>query len=246
VNKVVLVTGGRRSTGKAIADRFSSEGWDVYSVGHSNLEHNYVVDFALDDWEDIASCVDACLDERGRIDAIVNCSGVTKIQWIEALEPEDWCDVMRVNVTAPFAIIQRLLQLVQGGLIDNEVRVVNIISMAHKYALRASTPYNASKAAMVAVTKQIAREVADRYPNVLVFGLSPGGIEGSDMVEKVVIPAMVKVRSFTEEGARKYNVQSPLGRNCTMDEVSEVAYWLATNAPSYLTGTNVDFMGAGQ
>jgi 3-oxoacyl-[acyl-carrier protein] reductase len=228
----ILVTGASRGIGAATYALLKSNGHEV--VGHSSRGSDELVAGELMDPQAPARIWAEALDRLGgRIDVLVNNAGI-----YEAVAPDSseadwqsaWDRTLRINLNAP-ADLCRLAVLHfrergRGG------RIVNIASRA---AWRGDSPqhwnYAASKAALVALTKTIARAYAAE--GILAFAVSPG-FTVSEMTEEYL----------TGRGGAQILADIPLGRVATTDEVAETIRWLAIDAPASATGTNIDVNGA--
>ena len=228
----ILVTGASRGIGAATLELLQSTGHQV--VGHSSRGGGDLVAGDLMDpeaprkiWEDALDRLD------GRIDVLVNNAGIYEAIAEDASDADwrlAWFTMLRVNLTA-HADLARLAVLHyrdrgEGG------RIVNVASRA---AWRGDSAhhwhYAASKGAIVAMTKTIARGYAAE--GIYAFAVSPG-FTVSEMTEDYL----------AGRGGSKIVADIPLGRVATTDEVAETIRWLAIDAPPSATGTNIDVNGA--
>jgi NAD(P)-dependent dehydrogenase (short-subunit alcohol dehydrogenase family) len=228
----ILVTGASRGIGAATYDLLKSRGNDV--VGHSTRGGGGLIAGDLTDPGAPRKIWDEALGRLGgRIDALVNNAGIYEAiaedrpdsDWHKA-----WDRMFRINVQAP-ADLARLAVLHfrergSGG------RIVNVASRA---GWRGDSPqhwhYAASKGAILAMTKTIARGYAAE--GILAFAVSPG-FTVSEMTEEYL----------AGRGGAQIVADIPLGRVATTDEVAETVRWLATEAPASATGANIDVNGA--
>lgn len=228
----ILVTGASRGIGAATYELFNSEGHKV--VGHSSRGGGDLIAGDLMDPEVPRTIWGQALDRLGgRVDVLVNNAGIYEA--IDEDSPDSrwqaaWDRMMRINLNAA-ADLARLAVLHfrergEGG------RIVNVASRA---AWRGDSPkhwhYAASKGAIVAMTKTIARAYAAE--GILAFAVSPG-FTVSEMTEEYL----------AGRGGAAIVADIPLGRVATTSEVAETIRWLATQAPPSATGTNVDVNGA--
>jgi NAD(P)-dependent dehydrogenase (short-subunit alcohol dehydrogenase family) len=177
-----------------------------------------------------------------RPDVLVNNAGITRLRFNEDLPQESWDEVMAVNLRAPWLLSQAMLKI--HGKAAKDITIINVASMGYKCALRCSAAYNASKAGLVALTRQMAREAADRYPGFVFYAVSPNSVGDTGMLEECR-RALVDIRGMSEEQSHKYLVASPLGRLERPDEVASTVRYLVMERPVYLTGTNIEHTGAG-
>ncbi len=225
----ILLTGGNRSTGKCVADHLRrGRRNEVVTLSDSN---DADVEMDLRDMtEDRAAMA---ILKTGP-DALINLAGITRLDTIQDLTQLDWNEVLRVNLTAPWLLSQAFVRYSQVGGI-----IVNVISMAHRTPLRHSAAYNASKAGLVGLTKQMAKELGDGWK---IVGVCPNTIEGSDMVVDI-LRDMQRIRGMTAEEADKYNSEAgPLMRRQPMEEVAQMVA-MALDVPQFMTGSLLEAPG---
>lgn len=227
----ILITGSSRGIGAAAHDLLKSTGHDV--VGHSTRGGGELIAGDLTDPDAPRAIWDAALDRLGgRIDVLVNNAGI--YEGVEADAPDSkwqaaWRRTLRINLEAP-ADLSRLavahFREIGGG------RIVNIASRA---GWRGDSPqhwhYAASKAAIIGMTKTIARAYASE--GILAFAVAPG-FTVSEMTEEYL----------QGRGGAAIVADIPLGRVASTSEVAEVIRWLATEAPASSTGGTIDVNGA--
>ena len=227
----ILVTGASRGIGAATYDLLKSRGHAV--VGHSSRGSEELIAGDLTDPAAPRKIWDSALDRLGgRIDALVNNAGIYEAIGEDTSDSEwhaAWDRMFRINLYASADLARLAVQHFRdrgGG------RIVNVASRA---AWRGDSPhhwhYAASKSAILAMTKSIARGYASE--GVLAFAVSPG-FTVSEMTEEYL----------AGRGGDKIVADIPLGRVATTDEVAETIRWLATEAPASATGTNIDVNGA--
>lgn len=228
----ILVTGASRGIGAATFEFLKSRGHEV--VGHSSRGSDDLIAAELTDPKAPRRLWDEALDRLGgRIDVLVNNAGI--YEGIADDSSDDdwhaaWDRTMRINLNAAADLcrlaVQHFRERGGGG------RIVNVASRA---AWRGDSPahwhYAASKGAMIAMTKSIARAYAAE--NILAFAVSPG-FTVSEMTADYL----------AGRGGENILAEIPLGRVASTDEVAETIRWLATEAPPSATGTNVDVNGA--
>jgi 3-oxoacyl-[acyl-carrier protein] reductase len=228
----ILITGASRGIGAAAYALLKKHGHRV--VGHSSKGSDELVAGDLTDptvprkiWETALAELD------GQIDVLVNNAGIYEGVADNAADDEwhrAWNRTMSVNLQAAadlskFAVSHFLDSGIPG-------RIVNIASRA---AFRGDSPqhwhYAASKGAMVAMTRTIARGYASE--GILCFGIAPG-FTVSEMTAEYL----------QGRGGAQIVADIPLGRVASTDEVAEVIRWLATEAPASATGSVIDVNGA--
>jgi 3-oxoacyl-[acyl-carrier protein] reductase len=228
----ILITGASRGIGAATYELLKSRDHKV--VGHSSRGSDRLVAGDLMDPASPRDVWDTALDELGgRIDVLVNNAGIYEAVADNATDDEwhaAWERTLRINLQSAADLsrlaVSHFLDRGGGG------RVVNVASRA---AWRGDSPqhwhYAASKGAIVAMTKTIARAYAAE--GILAFAVSPG-FTVSEMTEEYL----------AGRGGAAIVAEIPLGRVASTDEVAETIRWLATEAPPSATGTNIDVNGA--
>ena len=227
----ILVTGASRGIGAATCELLKSRGHQV--AGHSSRGSAELIAGDLTDEAAPRAVWDAALERLGgRVDVLVNNAGIYEAVADDVSDQEwsaAWARTMQVNLQSA-ADLSRLAILhfrEHGG-----GRIVNVASRA---AWRGDSPrhwhYAASKGAMIAMTKSIARGYA--ADKILAFAVSPG-FTVSEMTEEYL----------AGRGGAQILAEIPLGRVASTAEIAETIRWLATEAPPSATGTNVDVNGA--
>jgi 3-oxoacyl-[acyl-carrier protein] reductase len=219
----ILLTGGTRGIGAAIAARLSDH--NVFATGSADG------DFA--DPATPARLWATALDRfGGRIDALINNAGVFEANPLDAHDGDwsaGWARTMQINLTASAELCRFAVQhfLDNGG-----GRIVNIASRAaHRGDSPAHWHYAASKGGMVAMTKTIARAYAAQ--GIYAFAICPG-FTMTGMAEDYL----------ASRGGDKLLADIPLGKVADPEEVAEVAAFCAISAPPSMTGAVLDINGA--
>ncbi len=234
--KSVLVTGGSRGIGRAMALKFAEYGANVCINYLSNDEKaEAVVDelkkcnvSAFSQKGSAASLpfvkemIAKVKSEFGGIDVLVNNAGITKDGFLMTMKEEQWDTVVDTNLKSVFNCCKMAIPC----MINNKAgKIINISSVSGLYGTVSQTNYSATKAAIIGLTKSLAREVA-RY-NIQVNAVAPGFIE-TDMVSS--IPAHIK---------DEYIKRIPTKRWGKAEEVAEVVAFLASSAGDYITGQTI-------
>jgi 3-oxoacyl-[acyl-carrier protein] reductase len=229
--KVVLVTGGSRGIGAAIAKRFASVGGRV-AIGcrSENSAKAVLDDIAAARTEGVAVAGDvaspaaarevvaqvvACF---GHIDVLVNCAGVSEHRSFEMSDPDFFHRIFDTNVLGTVSVIQAALPhlTAPGG------RIINFSSGLATRPIPKSSIYAASKAAVAALSHALAKEFGPR--GITVNTIAPGVIE-TDMTAKTLVERGSSILAMT-----------PLGRIGQPDDISGVALFLASPDAGWLTG----------
>jgi NAD(P)-dependent dehydrogenase (short-subunit alcohol dehydrogenase family) len=223
--KVALVTGAASGIGLACARRFGDEGAKVVGV---DLQPGPDGDVRLADVADessIREAVDAVVRDHGRLDVVLNAAGVAGGGPIHLLDASEWQRVIRVNLTGTFLVCKHALtHMVE----QKSGSLVNISSIEGVEGTEGGSSYNASKGAVVLLTKNLAID----YGRVGVRAncICPGFIEGTTMFESVMsLEGMAQVRE-------RYRESHMLGRFGRPDEIASAAAFLASDDASFVTG----------
>jgi 3-oxoacyl-[acyl-carrier protein] reductase len=241
--KVALVTGGSRGIGAAICEGLAAEGARVavnYAQSADKAQavaarltavHRVTaiaVHGDLASQQQIQAMFDAVERELGPVDVLVNNAAYCPSGPIESYTVEQWEKTFRINVTGAFVCSQEHVRRLRAR--SSRGKIVNIASQA---AFLGSTsghlPYDASKGAMVSMTRSIAREVARDGINV-----------------NAVAPGMVRTEMVAAVLSKKmefYLSRIPLGRIAEPADVANAVCFLASEAASYITGATLDLTG---
>ncbi|UUZ66996.1 SDR family oxidoreductase [Polaromonas sp. P2-4] len=232
-----VITGGATGLGFAIARRLLVSGatvtlWDLDRQALRRAAGELgagVQTVAVDVCEhaDVVRAVQQTVVHAPVIDVLVNCAGITGPNvklW--DYPPEQWQRVMQVNLTGLFFCCREVVPLMRER---NYGRIVNIASVAGKEGNPNASAYSASKAAVIALTKSLGKELAD-----------------TGVLVNCVTPAAVKTAIFeqmTPEHIAFMLSKIPMGRFGTPEEVAAMVGWLCTEECSFTTGAVFDLSG---
>jgi NAD(P)-dependent dehydrogenase (short-subunit alcohol dehydrogenase family) len=227
--KVALVTGGSSGIGLAAAERLLREGARVATADLQADGPSGALALAADvsDSEQVQAAVARTEQDLGPIDVLV-CSAGIPGRSLRTLEVEDaeWRRVLAVNTDGVFFCNRAVL----GGMVERGYgRIVNLASIAGKEGNPMAAAYSASKAAVIGLTKAIAKDVAQT--GVLVNCVAPAVID---------TPIL---DGITEEHVGYMVERIPMGRIGTVDEVAALVCWLASDECSFSTGATFDISG---
>ena len=247
VDRVAIVTGGRRGIGKAIALAFAGAGADVavcdYVVEDGELDavageieglgrRSLAVKADISRKTDVDNMVQQVTDKFGRIDILVNNAGVSAKGSLIELREEDWDRVMNTNLKGYFlccqAVGRRMVEQKKGNIINiASVVGISIMSAAKRRAsILDKSPeacvYSISKAGVIMLTKRLAWELASL--NIRVNAIAPGQVM-TEMNAAWGNPELEIERSATV----------PIGRLAKPDDIANTAVFLASDASSYIT-----------
>lgn len=226
--RTILVTGGTRGIGAAIARHFASSGADVIATGTGptkSEESDGDIRYMTVDFAEPAS-LDAFLGQIARLprlDVCVNNAGINIIKPFPAVTSEDFDRLSAINFRAPFLVAQaaaRVMQKAGQGWIINIASIWGVITKAGR------SSYTAAKTGLVGMTRGLAIDLAP--DGILVNSVSPGFVL-TDLTRQ----------SLSENEREELGAQVPLGRMASPDEIARVVAFLASPENTYLTGQNI-------
>jgi 2-dehydro-3-deoxy-L-rhamnonate dehydrogenase (NAD+) len=225
--RVALVTGGASGIGAATAERLSTGGAEVAVFDRDPVDDYLSLTGDIASSADVGAAVERVERELGRIDVLVNSAGIPgeSIRTIEVSD-EEWQRVLAINANGSFFMCRAVLP----GMVERGYgRIVLVASIAGKEGNPMAAAYSASKAAVIAMTKAIGKDVAGT--GVLVNCIAPAVIETPilDGLSQHHIDYMVE--------------RIPLGRMGKAEEVAALACFLASEDLSFSTGAAYDISG---
>lgn len=237
--RFAVVTGGAQGIGRAVAERFLASGaavaiWDrdaalAETAATELASRGRVVAIAADvsRLEAVEAARDRTLAALGRIDLLVNNAGIagpTVRTW--EYPPQAWAEVMAINLNGPFHCCRAI---VPGMIAQNYGRIVNVASIAGKEGNPNASGYSASKAAVIALTKSLGKELATY-----------------DIAVNCITPAAAKTAIFdqiTQEHVDYMLAKIPRGRFVTVEEIAALVAFCASADCSFTTGAVFDISG---
>jgi 3-oxoacyl-[acyl-carrier protein] reductase len=228
MNRSVLVTGGNRGIGRAIAEAFLAEGDQVAVTSRNGEgpEGAFIVACELTDPESVDAAFTAVEEHQGPVEVLVANAGITRDTLIMRMSEDDWSDVIDTNLTGSFRLAKRasmkMLRLRRG-------RIIFVSSVVGLLGSPGQVNYAASKAGLVGLARSLARELGSR--SITANVVAPGFIE-TDMT--AVLP---------EDQQDAYREQIPLKRMGSADEVAHAVLWLAAEQSGYVTGAVIPVDG---
>jgi NAD(P)-dependent dehydrogenase (short-subunit alcohol dehydrogenase family) len=228
--RVVLVTGASRGIGVAICDAFVRDGYAVTGCGRSPRTADVPADVDyrrcdVSDPKQIRSLVEEMVTRHGRIDVLVNNAAVEIEGTVEQTTPEQWDEILTVNVRAPAllaaAAIPHMRQL-GGGVI------LNISSINAYWAEPGLPAYCASKGALTALTRAMAIDHA--RDNVRCLSICPG------YVRTAMLEQFFDAQPDPADARRAGEQMHPLGRFAEPADIADLAVFLAGDRATFLTG----------
>lgn len=238
--KTAVVTGGTRGIGFAVVKKYLENGANVVLTG----SRQETVDKAMESLaeykdrvmgicpdltnaEEIADAFAKVKETYGSLDILVNNAGISARESLYDYRPEDFMNIMNLNVNAIFICSQAAAKIMkeQGGGV-----ILNTSSMVSLYGQPAGVGYPTSKFAVNGLTKSLARELGRDH--IRVNAVAPG-VTRTDMV--AALPA---------EMVERISAPIPLGRIGEPEEVADAFLFLASDMASYVTGTILSVDGA--
>jgi len=241
--QVAIVTGAGRGIGRATALELAQMGADIVvaELDREGAERTAaevkglgrrvsVVRTDVTSRNDLTTMADRARAEFGRIDVLVNNAGIYRAAAPLDVTEEHWDAIMNVNAKAVFFATQAVLPTM---IAQKRGAIVSLASMAGKIGNRNNLPYNASKAAVISMTKSLA--LAHAADGIRVNCVCPGFVE-TDMWTMVAREQSALLNQTPEEFTRKRQESVPLGRMERPEDVAAVIGFLASPRAAYMTG----------
>ena len=227
MSRVVVVTGGAKGIGKAIAERFAAAGHWVEAPGHDELD---VTD---------ERHVGAFFESLGRVDVLVNNAGMASSGAVALTTLRDWRAHLDVNATGAFLCTRAVL----GGMIERgDGRIVTVASVAGLVGARYTAAYTASKHAAVGLMRATAAEVGGT--GVTANAVCPAYVD-TDMTKRSVENIMDKTGRTSAEAQTALEKMTPLGRLLEPGEVAAAVAFLASPEAAAINGQTLVLDGGG-
>ena len=228
MGRSVLVTGGNRGIGRAIAESFRAGGDDVAITYRSGEPPEGFLAVRCD--ITVPEAVDAAFAEieekQGPVEVLVANAGITRDTLLLRMSEDDWSDVIDTNLTGTFRVTKRAAK---GMLRLRRGRIILVSSVVGLLGSAGQVNYAASKAGLVGMARSLARELGSR--SITTNVVAPGFVE-TEMTE--VLP---------DEKKAEYKAQIPLQRYASVDEVAATVQWLASDGAAYITGAVIPVDG---
>ena len=234
-DKVAIITGGAQGFGYSMVERFSKSGakvviWDKDEELLKSLTLPENVNYELVDitsYDSVQKSTITTLDKNNKIDILINIAGIAGPSFKTWEYPIDqWQNVIDIDLTGLFYCCK---SIVPHMIKANYGRIVNIASIAGKEGNPNAMPYSAAKAGVIALTKSLGKELADK--NIAV---------------NCVTPAAAKTRIFDQISQEHIDYmlsKIPRGRFIKVDELASMVSWLVSEENSYTTGAVFDLSG---
>ena len=241
--KVAIVTGAARGIGEGIAIKFAEHGAAIAFtyVSDSSAEKAAALESKLtglgvkvkaykSNAGDFAQCeafVNDVLKEFGKVDVCVNNAGISKDNLLLRMTPEQWNDVIHVNLNSVFYMTKQVIKPMMKA---RSGAIINMSSVIGEMGNAGQSSYAASKAGIIGFTKSVAKELGSR--NIRCNAIAPGFVE-TDMT------------SYLKQGdaGDKYKAGIPLGRFANAEDIANTTLFLASDMGSYITGQTISVCG---
>jgi len=240
MSKVVLITGGSKGIGRAIAKSFAESG-DTVIINYNkssddaealkielSSENNVIAIEKADvsDYIQVKKMIDNIIAKYKRIDVLVNNAGITKDGFLMLMSESDWGDVININLTGVFncskAVTEHMISQRRGV-------IINVSSLSGITGLPGQANYSAAKGGVVAFTRAISKELASF--GIRVNAVAPGVIQTE------------LINSLNEKTKTNFLSNIPLNRFGMPEEVASVVKFLASQDASYITGETICVTG---
>lgn len=238
-NRIAIITGGADGLGKAAANLFAKEGatvviWDMnedkgnqtVSAIHANGGKASFFKVNTASYSEVEKATESTIKEFGKIDILINNAGITRDSTLKKMTPEQWQQVIDVNLTGVFYCAK----CVSNNMVENGYgRIINTSSVVALYGNFGQTNYVATKAGVIGMTKTMARELGRK--GVTVNAVAPGFI-ATDMVKKM-----------PDEVLKAMEAKVPVGRLGLPEEIALAYLFLASDEAAYINGTTLSVDG---
>ena len=228
MGRSVLVTGGNRGIGLAIARSFSEQG-DSVAVTHRGSgapDGLFGVQCDVTDAEAVDRAFTAVEEQQGPVEILVSNAGITRDGLLMRMKEDDFTEVLDANLTAAYRVAKRATAKMVRARTGRMIFVSSVVGLLGSAG---QTNYAASKAGLVGLARSIARELGSR--NITANVVAPGFIE-TDMT--AVLP---------EATQAEYKKAIPLGRMAKPEEVAGAVTWLASDSAGYISGAVIPVDG---
>jgi 3-oxoacyl-[acyl-carrier protein] reductase len=226
--RTVLVTGGNRGIGRAIAEEFVSQGHRVAVTVRSGEGPAGTLSVIADvtDSASLDAAFETIEEKLGPVEVLVANAGITRDMLLLRMTDEDFEDVLNTNLTGAFRVVKRATK---GMMKARFGRVILISSVVGLLGSAGQVNYSAAKSGLVGMARSITRELGSR--GITANVIAPGFIE-TDMTA-----------ALPEEQQEQYKKNIPAGRFATPTEVAKVVSWLASDDSAYISGAVIPVDG---
>ncbi len=230
--KTALITGAGRGIGKTIAEKLAKFGSNIALADMNPVSDDVLKEieengtkclaYKLDvtDFDAVDSVVKKIIDETGGIHILVNNAGITKDNLFMRMKPEQWLQVIDVNLNGVFHVTKSVIRTMVK---QHSGRIINISSVVGFSGNPGQVNYSSTKSGLIGFTKSLSREVGTR--GITVNAVAPGFINTA------------MTQALNESQQQAILSQIPLGRMGEADDIANAVVFLASEEASYITGT---------
>tara|TARA_B100001964_G_C14145950_1_gene559690 strand:- start:250 stop:984 length:735 start_codon:yes stop_codon:yes gene_type:complete len=230
--QTALITGAGRGIGKTIAVKLAESGLDIAIADMTPVSDDVLREieeygtkclaFQLDvtDVESVDSVVKKIIDETGGIHILVNNAGITQDNLFMRMKPEQWSQVIDVNLNGVFHVTKAVIRTMVK---QHSGRIINISSVVGFSGNPGQVNYSSTKSGLIGFTKSLSREVGTR--GITVNAVAPGFINTA------------MTQALNESQQQAILNQIPLGRMGEAEDIANAVAFLASEEASYITGT---------
>ncbi len=240
-NRIAIVTGASRGIGEAIALKLAEHGANIAFTYLSSEEKAIALENKLKGfgvkakayksnagvYAECEALVNDVTKEFGTIDICVNNAGISKDNLLLRLTPEQWDEVMDINLKSVFNMTKQVIRPMMKA---KKGSIINMSSIVGVSGNAGQSSYAASKAGILGFTKSVAKELGSR--NIRCNAIAPGFVE-TDMTHYLK----------DGDGAKKFLENIPLGRFGRTEEIADTTLFLASDMSSYITGQVISACG---
>jgi len=233
--KTVLVTGGARGIGREIVKIFAKNGYNVLVNYNNSSKMAELLCIELQrkgynakcfkadvtNREEVNEMINYCIEEFNSLDVLINNAGVTDTNLFTEITSDKWNEIINTNLNGVFNVTQEALR--KYMLSKKNGTIINISSIDGISGASCEVAYSASKAAVIGITKALAKELA--MCNITVNAIAPGAIS-TDMLEE----------NYTEEDLEIVKDEIPMKRFGKPEEIAELVCFIASDKARYITG----------
>ena len=230
--QTALITGAGRGIGKTIAVKLAESGLDIAIADMNPVSDDVLREieeygikclaFQLDvtDVESVESVVKKIIDETGGIHILVNNAGITQDNLFLRMKPEQWSQVIDVNLNGVFHVTKAVIRTMVK---QHSGKIINISSVVGFSGNPGQVNYSSTKSGLIGFTKSLSREVGTR--GITVNAVAPGFINTA------------MTQALNESQQQAILSQIPLGRMGEAEDIANAVAFLASEEASYITGT---------
>jgi 3-oxoacyl-[acyl-carrier protein] reductase len=228
MTRVVLVTGGNRGIGLSVAKTFAAAGDTVVVTSRSGepIDGLHVVQCDVSDTASVDAAFDKIEAEIGSVEIAVANAGITRDGLIMRMSDDDINDVLNTNLFGAIRVARRASRSMMKA---RKGRLIFVSSVVGLMGSAGQVNYSASKAGLVGAARSLARELGSR--GITANVIAPGFVD-TDMTAEL-----------TDDRRNEILANVPLGRYASPQEIADVAYFLASDAASYITGAVIPVDG---